>query len=151
MLLIRPSVLTWWGCVLETAIFPSTDTSVGMAATPCSPWHPFMLCSLGKSCHGRTLSSGLSGWLSQPYILTRVQPARYHEVNGSHRGGGKWDTFMCWFHGCYHGRYTVIPHVNTTNETLSCVDFMDVIMGDNIHVQGSTRKVLTNSYRMRAL
>ena len=42
------------------------------------------------------------------------------------------DTYMCWIHGCYHGRYTDIYNLTTLclNRTLLCVDFMDVIMGD---------------------
>ena len=45
-------------------------------------------------------------------------------------------TFMCWFHGCYHGRYTSYFHVLISwmlsweiYQLLSCVAFMDVIMG----------------------
>ena len=41
----------------------------------------------------------------------------------------EWDTSMCRFHGCYHGRYTLYNHT-VLNGTLPCVDFMDVIMGD---------------------
>ena len=37
------------------------------------------------------------------------------------------DTSMCWFHGCYQGRYILDNH--TEFGPLSCVDFMDVITG----------------------
>ena len=43
----------------------------------------------------------------------------------------EWGTLMCWFHGCYHGRYTLynLYNILCLNGTLPCVDFMGVIMG----------------------
>ena len=62
--------------------------------------------------------------------VTRSTVIKLRRCSSSNHTVFEWDTSMCWFHGCYYGRYVHYITTLCLNGTLPCVGFMDVIMGD---------------------